>query len=71
MNIPFSQWTKEQVCSWLEDYGLGQYVSLTRQWVENGQTLLAASPQDFEKVRNQTEQFNKIQELNTEIVLWS
>lgn len=49
MNIPFSQWTKEQVCSWLEDYGLGQYVSLSRQWVENGQTLLAATPQDFEK----------------------
>uniref|UniRef100_A0A3Q1CQB3 SAM domain-containing protein n=1 Tax=Amphiprion ocellaris TaxID=80972 RepID=A0A3Q1CQB3_AMPOC len=49
MNIPFSQWTKEQVCSWLEDYGLGQYVSLSRQWVENGQTLLSATPQDFEK----------------------
>lgn len=51
MSIPFSQWTKEQVCSWLEDYGLGQYVNLTRQWVENGQTLLSATPQDFEKVR--------------------
>lgn len=51
MNIPFSQWTKEQVCGWLEDYGLGQYVSLSRQWVENGQTLLSATPQDFEKVR--------------------
>ncbi|XP_039994286.1 liprin-beta-2 isoform X2 [Xiphias gladius] len=49
MNIPFSQWTKEQVCGWLEDYGLGQYVSLSRQWVENGQTLLSATPQDFEK----------------------
>uniref|UniRef100_A0A7N8Y5U3 PPFIA binding protein 2a n=1 Tax=Mastacembelus armatus TaxID=205130 RepID=A0A7N8Y5U3_9TELE len=49
MNIPFSQWTREQVCGWLEDYGLGQYVSLTRQWVENGQTLLSATPQDFEK----------------------
>ncbi|XP_034534654.1 LOW QUALITY PROTEIN: liprin-beta-2 [Notolabrus celidotus] len=49
MNIPFSQWTKEQVCSWLEDYGLGQYVSLSRQWVENGQTLLSGSAQDFEK----------------------
>uniref|UniRef100_A0A7N8WYK9 PPFIA binding protein 2a n=1 Tax=Mastacembelus armatus TaxID=205130 RepID=A0A7N8WYK9_9TELE len=43
------QWTREQVCGWLEDYGLGQYVSLTRQWVENGQTLLSATPQDFEK----------------------
>ncbi|KAM6943604.1 LOW QUALITY PROTEIN: liprin-beta-2 [Xenentodon cancila] len=49
MNIPFSQWSKEQVCGWLEDYGLGQYVNLTRQWVENGQTLLSATPQDFEK----------------------
>ncbi|KAM4744742.1 liprin-beta-2 isoform 2-T2 [Anableps anableps] len=49
LNIPFSQWTKEQVCGWLEDYGLGQYVNLTRQWVENGQTLLSATPQDFEK----------------------
>ncbi|XP_023809281.1 liprin-beta-2-like isoform X2 [Oryzias latipes] len=49
MNIPFSQWTKEQVCGWLEDYGLGQYVSLTRQWIEHGQTLLSAAPQDFEK----------------------
>ncbi|XP_031702296.1 liprin-beta-2 isoform X3 [Anarrhichthys ocellatus] len=49
MNVPFSQWTKEQVCGWLDDYGLGQYVNLTRQWVENGQTLLSATPQDFEK----------------------
>lgn len=49
LNIPFSQWTKEQVCGWLEDYGLGQYINLTRQWIENGQTLLSASPQDFEK----------------------
>uniref|UniRef100_A0A665VD40 PPFIA binding protein 2a n=1 Tax=Echeneis naucrates TaxID=173247 RepID=A0A665VD40_ECHNA len=49
MNIPFSQWTKEQICGWLEDYGLGQYVSLSRQWVENGQMLLSATPQDFEK----------------------
>ncbi|KAF3686353.1 Protein tyrosine phosphatase receptor type f polypeptide-interacting protein-binding protein 2 [Channa argus] len=49
MNIPFSQWTKERVCGWLEEYGLGQYVNLSRQWVENGQTLLAATPQDFEK----------------------
>ncbi|XP_054626854.1 liprin-beta-2 isoform X2 [Dunckerocampus dactyliophorus] len=49
MNLPFSQWSREQVCSWLEDYGLGQYVNLTRQWVESGQTLIAATPQDLEK----------------------
>lgn len=50
-NTPFVKWTKEQVCGWLEDEGLGQYVSLTRQWVTSGQTLLAATPQDIEKVR--------------------
>ncbi|CAN9506998.1 unnamed protein product [Ophioblennius macclurei] len=49
LSIPFSQWSKEQVCGWLDDYGLGQYVSLSRQWIENGQTLLAATAQDFEK----------------------
>uniref|UniRef100_A0A8C6WH04 PPFIA binding protein 2a n=1 Tax=Neogobius melanostomus TaxID=47308 RepID=A0A8C6WH04_9GOBI len=49
MSTPFGQWSQEQVCSWLEDSGLGQYINLTRQWVENGQTLLSASQQDFEK----------------------
>nr|XP_015193778.1 PREDICTED: liprin-beta-2 isoform X11 [Lepisosteus oculatus] len=49
LNTPFSKWTTEQVCSWLEDFGLGQYVSLARQWVNNGQTLLAATPQELEK----------------------
>ncbi|KAJ8340601.1 hypothetical protein SKAU_G00352340 [Synaphobranchus kaupii] len=49
MNTPFSKWTKEQVCGWLEDYGLGQYVNLARQWVNTGQTLLSATPQQLEK----------------------
>lgn len=57
MSIPFSQWTKEQVCGWLEDFGLGQYVNLSRQWVESGQTLLSATPQDFEKVRELNPQY--------------
>uniref|UniRef100_A0AAY4BED6 SAM domain-containing protein n=1 Tax=Denticeps clupeoides TaxID=299321 RepID=A0AAY4BED6_9TELE len=48
-NTPFSKWTREQVCGWLEDFGLGQYVNLSRQWIESGQTLLSATPQDFEK----------------------
>lgn len=50
MTVPFCNWTTEQVCGWLEDYGLGQYVNLARQWVISGQTLLSATPQDFEKV---------------------
>uniref|UniRef100_A0A673Z4X4 PPFIA binding protein 2 n=1 Tax=Salmo trutta TaxID=8032 RepID=A0A673Z4X4_SALTR len=46
---PFSKWTPEQVCCWLEEYGLGQYVILARHWADSGQTLLSASPQDLEK----------------------
>ncbi|XP_063052882.1 liprin-beta-2b isoform X8 [Engraulis encrasicolus] len=46
---PFSKWSPEQVCGWLEDFGLGQYASQTRQWISSGQTLLSASAQDIEK----------------------
>ncbi|XP_069479697.1 liprin-beta-2 isoform X7 [Ambystoma mexicanum] len=48
-NAPFSQWNNEQVCSWLEDFGLVQYVMFARQWVSSGQTLLTATPQELEK----------------------
>ncbi|XP_041965616.1 liprin-beta-2b isoform X14 [Alosa sapidissima] len=48
-NTPFSKWSPEQVCSWLEDSGLGQYAIQTRQWISSGQTLLSASTQDIEK----------------------
>ncbi|XP_059832143.1 liprin-beta-2-like isoform X2 [Hypanus sabinus] len=46
---PFQQWTTEQVCAWLENAGLSQYVALARQWVSTGQKLLAATPQELEK----------------------
>ncbi|XP_066540436.1 liprin-beta-2 isoform X2 [Hoplias malabaricus] len=49
MSLPFFKWTTEQVCGWLEDCGLGQYVNLARQWVVSGQTLLSATPQELEK----------------------
>ncbi|XP_066556563.1 liprin-beta-2b isoform X9 [Amia ocellicauda] len=49
LNTPFSKWTTEQVCGWLEDFGLAQYVNLARHWVSSGQTLLTASPQELEK----------------------
>uniref|UniRef100_A0A8D0GBY2 PPFIA binding protein 2 n=1 Tax=Sphenodon punctatus TaxID=8508 RepID=A0A8D0GBY2_SPHPU len=48
-NAPFAQWSNEQVCNWLEDFGLGQYVIFARQWVTSGHTLLTATPQDMEK----------------------
>ncbi|XP_039078370.1 liprin-beta-2 isoform X3 [Hyaena hyaena] len=46
---PFAQWSTERVCTWLEDFGLGQYVIFARQWVTSGHTLLSATPQDMEK----------------------
>ncbi|KAG9475788.1 hypothetical protein GDO78_003940 [Eleutherodactylus coqui] len=48
-NAPFAQWSNEQVCNWLEDFGLGQYVIFARQWVSSGHTLLTATPQSLEK----------------------
>nr|DBA17435.1 TPA: hypothetical protein GDO54_002885 [Pyxicephalus adspersus] len=48
-NAPFAQWSNEQVCNWLEDFGLGQYVIFARQWVNSGHTLLTATPQILEK----------------------
>lgn len=48
-NTPFSKWSCDQVCVWLEDYGLGQYIHMASQWVSSGQTLLSASAHDFEK----------------------
>ncbi|KAM7414007.1 hypothetical protein PAMA_019027 [Pampus argenteus] len=47
--MPFSKWSSEQVCDWLEDIGLGQYSILARHWVTSGQSLVSATPQDLEK----------------------
>ncbi|XP_042267152.1 liprin-beta-2b isoform X4 [Thunnus maccoyii] len=49
LKMPFSKWSTEQVCDWLEDIGLGQYGILARHWVTSGQSLLSATPQDLEK----------------------
>ncbi|XP_058500508.1 liprin-beta-2b isoform X5 [Solea solea] len=49
LKMPFSKWSTEQVCDWLEDVGLGQYSISARHWVTSGQTLLSASSHDLEK----------------------
>ncbi|XP_047195851.1 liprin-beta-2b isoform X9 [Hippoglossus stenolepis] len=49
LKLPFSKWSTDQVCDWLEDIGLGQYAVFARHWVTGGQTLLSATPQDLEK----------------------
>lgn len=49
LDAPFARWSREQVCDWMQEQGLGLYVSLARQWVTSGQTLLQASQQDLER----------------------
>ena len=48
--MPFAKWTKDQVCSWLVEQGLGSYLNSGKHWIASGQTLLQASQQDLEKV---------------------
>ncbi|XP_045729668.1 liprin-beta-1 isoform X8 [Mirounga angustirostris] len=49
LDMPFAKWTKEQVCSWLVEQGLGSYLNSGKHWIASGQTLLQASQQDLEK----------------------
>ncbi|XP_054843853.1 liprin-beta-1 isoform X2 [Eublepharis macularius] len=49
LDTPFAKWTKEQVCNWLRDQGLGSYINHGRHWILSGQTLLQASQTDLEK----------------------
>ncbi|XP_036615354.1 liprin-beta-1 isoform X2 [Trichosurus vulpecula] len=49
LDTPFAKWTKEQVCNWLLDQGLGSYMNSGKHWIASGQTLLQASQQDLEK----------------------
>uniref|UniRef100_A0A8C2IA97 PPFIA binding protein 1a n=1 Tax=Cyprinus carpio TaxID=7962 RepID=A0A8C2IA97_CYPCA len=49
LDSPFSRWSKEQVCEWLQNQGLDLYVDQAQQWISSGQTLLKASQHDLEK----------------------
>ncbi|XP_045320374.1 liprin-beta-1 isoform X7 [Leopardus geoffroyi] len=49
LDMPFAKWTKEQVCNWLVEQGLGSYLNSGKHWIASGQTLLQASQQDLEK----------------------
>ncbi|XP_045077438.1 liprin-beta-1-like isoform X2 [Coregonus clupeaformis] len=46
---PFAQWSKEQVCVWLQEQCLGLHVAQAQQWIRSGHTLLQASQHDLEK----------------------
>lgn len=49
VDVPFSRWSKEDVCEWLHEQGLGLYVAQSQSWIKSGQTLLQASQHDLEK----------------------
>uniref|UniRef100_A0A4W3JIC0 PPFIA binding protein 1a n=1 Tax=Callorhinchus milii TaxID=7868 RepID=A0A4W3JIC0_CALMI len=49
LDTPFAKWTKEQVCNWLHEQGLGIYTGSSKSWITSGQTLLHASQQDLER----------------------
>uniref|UniRef100_UPI0037E8D0A6 liprin-beta-1 n=1 Tax=Semicossyphus pulcher TaxID=241346 RepID=UPI0037E8D0A6 len=49
VDVPFSRWSKEEVCGWMHEQGLGLYVAQGQSWIKSGQTLLQASQHDVEK----------------------
>uniref|UniRef100_A0A674BS23 PPFIA binding protein 1a n=1 Tax=Salmo trutta TaxID=8032 RepID=A0A674BS23_SALTR len=49
VDAPFAQWSKEQVCAWLQEQGLGLHIAQAQQWIRSGFTLLQASQHDLEK----------------------
>ncbi|XP_068611392.1 liprin-beta-1-like isoform X2 [Brachionichthys hirsutus] len=48
-DVPFSRWSRDEVCGWLHEQGLGLYVAQCQSWVTSGQTLLQASQHEVEK----------------------
>ncbi|KAM9572088.1 liprin-beta-1-like isoform 14-T15 [Salvelinus alpinus] len=49
LDTPFARWSKEQVCDWLQEQGLGLYLNMAHVWISSGQTLLQGSQQDLER----------------------
>ncbi|XP_046878641.1 liprin-beta-1-like isoform X1 [Hypomesus transpacificus] len=49
VEVPFARWTKEQVCVWLQEQGLGLHMAQAQGWIRSGHTLLQASQHDLEK----------------------
>ncbi|KAK5643698.1 hypothetical protein RI129_007543 [Pyrocoelia pectoralis] len=46
---PFAEWDTENICDWLQDLGLEQYISEAKRWIKNGQQVQEAPIQDIEK----------------------
>ncbi|XP_017769627.1 PREDICTED: liprin-beta-2-like isoform X2 [Nicrophorus vespilloides] len=46
---PFSEWDTENICDWLQDLGLDQYVTEAKRWVKTGQQLQESGINEIEK----------------------
>lgn len=49
---PFVDWDTENICDWLQDMGLDQYIPDARKWVKSGQQLQEAPMSEIEKELN-------------------
>ncbi|XP_008192368.1 liprin-beta-2 isoform X2 [Tribolium castaneum] len=49
---PFAEWDTENICDWLQDLSLDQYIPEAKRWVKSGQQLQEASITDIEKELN-------------------
>lgn len=49
---PFAEWDTENICDWLQDIGLDQYIPEAKRWVKSGQQLQEAPIADIEKELN-------------------
>lgn len=64
-DVPFSRWSKEEVCDWLQEQGLGLYVAPCQSWLTSGQTLLQASQHELEKVSRALVRHQRVHLLQT------
>ncbi|XP_068907906.1 liprin-beta-2 isoform X3 [Tenebrio molitor] len=49
---PFAEWDTENICDWLQDLSLDQYIPEAKRWVKSGQQLQEAPITDIEKELN-------------------
>ncbi|AWO98216.1 putative liprin-beta-1-like [Scophthalmus maximus] len=49
VDVPFSRWSRDDVCDWLHEQGLGFCAVQGQSWIKSGQSLLQASQHDLEK----------------------
>ncbi|KAL3267266.1 hypothetical protein HHI36_011399 [Cryptolaemus montrouzieri] len=49
---PFGEWDTENICDWLQDLGLDQYIADAKKWVKNGQQLQECAISEIEKELN-------------------